>query len=93
MAELADGFVALPGGIGTLEEIIEIFTWLKLGYHAKPVGLLNTSGYYTPLLRFLEHMRHEAFLSLNHREQLIVAEEVDEMMQMMGASGLRHSPP
>ena len=91
MAELADGFVALPGGIGTLEEIIEIFTWLKLGYHAKPVGLLNTAGYYTPLLQFLEHMRHEAFLSLNDHEQLIVAGEVDQMMESMGAARLRQS--
>jgi uncharacterized protein (TIGR00730 family) len=89
MAELADGFVALPGGIGTLEEIIEIFTWLKLGYHAKPVGLLNTAGYYTPLLRLLEHMRDEAFLSVSHREQLIVADEVEQMMQSMGAASLR----
>src|SRR6266545_5407107 len=66
MAQLANAFVALPGGIGTLEEVIEIFTWLQLGLHLKPVGLLNTCGFYDLLLRFLAHMRDEKFLSSKH---------------------------
>ena len=57
MAQLSDFFVALPGGIGTLEEVIEIFTWLQLGLHLKPVGILNAAGFYDPLLQLLDHMR------------------------------------
>ena len=72
MAQLADFFVALPGGIGTLEEVIEIFTWLQLGLHLKPVGLLNVGGFYDPLLQFLDHMRDEQFLTPAHRAMLTV---------------------
>ena len=62
MAERADAFLALPGGIGTFEELFEVWTWRQLGYHDKPIGLLNTAGYYDPLLGFLGHSVEEQFL-------------------------------
>lgn len=63
MADLSDGFIALPGGLGTLEETMEMITWRQLGYHDKPVGLLNVRGYYDPLLGFLRRAREEGFVS------------------------------
>jgi uncharacterized protein (TIGR00730 family) len=63
MAERADAFIALPGGIGTLEELYEVWTWRQLGYHRNPIGLLNTAGYYDDLLRFMRHTVKEGFLS------------------------------
>ena len=73
MAELADGFIALPGGLGTLEEFAEIVTWSQLGLHAKPTGLLNLDGFYDPFLTFLDHMVGERFLRPEHRA-LVLAE-------------------
>ncbi len=72
MAELADGFVALPGGIGTLEEFFEIWTWGQLGMHDKPCGLLNVAGYFDPLLEFLDHAVSEKFVRDVHRAMVIV---------------------
>ena len=72
MAELADGFVALPGGIGTLEEFFEIWTWGQLGMHAKPCGLLNIAGYFDPLLAFLDRAVEERFVRQTHRDMVIV---------------------
>jgi uncharacterized protein (TIGR00730 family) len=72
MAELADGFIALPGGIGTLEEFFEIWTWGQLGMHQKPCGLLNVAGYFDPLLEFLDHAVAEKFVREVHRAMVIV---------------------
>ena len=72
MAELADGFVALPGGIGTLEEFFEIWTWAQLGMHDKPCGLLNVAGYFDPLLEFLDRAVAEKFVREVHRKMVIV---------------------
>lgn len=72
MAELSDGFVALPGGIGTFEELFEIWTWAQLGMHTKPVGLLNVAGYYDALITFLDHAAQEQFMKPAQRELLIV---------------------
>jgi len=72
MADLADGFIALPGGIGTLEEIFEMWTWAQLGFHQKPCGLLNVSGYYDKLSEFLDYVVTEEFVRLAHREMLII---------------------
>jgi uncharacterized protein (TIGR00730 family) len=72
MAELADGFIALPGGIGTLEEFFEIWTWGQLGMHAKPCGLLNVAGYFDPLLQFLDHAVAERFVREVHRSMVVV---------------------
>ena len=75
MAELSDGFIALPGGIGTLEEIFEIWTWAQLGFHAKPCGLLNVAGYYDGLIAFLDHAVAEQFVKPLHRSILSVEQE------------------
>ena len=72
MAELADGFIALPGGIGTLEEFFEIWTWGQLGMHDKPCGLLNVAGYFDPLLEFLDRAVAEKFVRDVHRSMVIV---------------------
>lgn len=73
MDELSDGVVALPGGLGTLEELFEMLTWSQLGLHAKPCGLLNADGYYDALLRFLDHVQHEGFVQARHRGLLLCA--------------------
>jgi uncharacterized protein (TIGR00730 family) len=75
MAELSDGFIAMPGGIGTFEEIFEVWTWAQLGIHAKPCGLLNVAGYYDWLTTFLDHAAAEQFLKPQHRGVLIVEQE------------------
>jgi uncharacterized protein (TIGR00730 family) len=85
MAELADGFVALPGGIGTLEEFFEIWTWAQLGIHAKPCGLLNESGYFTPLLRFLDHAVEEQFVSESHRAMVIIESDPEVLLQRLAS--------
>jgi uncharacterized protein (TIGR00730 family) len=72
MAELADGFVALPGGIGTLEEFFEAWTWGQLGMHQKPCGLLNVAGYFDPLLQFLDRAVEEKFVREVHRDMVVV---------------------
>lgn len=72
MAELADGFIALPGGAGTFEEIFETWTWAQLGFHAKPCGLLNIAGYYDKLADFLDHAAQERFMREEHRTMLMV---------------------
>ncbi len=72
MAELADGFVALPGGVGTLEEFFEIWTWGQLGMHQKPCGLLNIAGYFDPLLEFLDRAVEEKFVREVHRAMVVV---------------------
>ncbi|HEX2838498.1 MAG TPA: TIGR00730 family Rossman fold protein [Phycisphaerales bacterium] len=72
MATLADAFIALPGGLGTLDELFEILAWAQLGIHAKPVGLLNTCNYYDKLWAFMDHVESENFLRLNHRTQVLV---------------------
>jgi uncharacterized protein (TIGR00730 family) len=75
MADLADGFIALPGGIGTFEEIFEVWTWAQLGTHDKPVALLNAAGYYDKLIAFLDHVTDEMFVRKSQRDMLQVASE------------------
>ena len=81
MAKLADGFVALPGGIGTLEEFFEIWTWAQLGVHEKPCGLLNAAGYFDPLLAFLDRAVEERFVRTVHREMVIVESDPRALLQ------------
>jgi len=83
MAELSDGFVALPGGIGTLEELIEVYTWSQLGLHAKPLGVLNVSGYYDGLAAFLDHAVASGFLRPEHRAVLAVEADVDALLERL----------
>ncbi len=75
MATLSDGFIAMPGGAGTLEEFFEVWTWAQLGEHGKPCGLLNVNGYYDPLLAFLDHIVAQKFLSAKHRNMVLVERE------------------
>ena len=81
MSELSDGFVALPGGNGTLEEFFEVLTWAQLGEHGKPCGLLNVAGYYDPLLRVFDRMVEKDFLRGAHRELVLVAEDPSSLLQ------------
>lgn len=85
MAELADGFVALPGGLGTLEEIAEALTWAQLGIHAKPCGLLDVAGYYAPLIDWLDGAVTERFVRPAHRRQLVVASEPEALLAALRA--------
>jgi hypothetical protein len=80
MAELSDGFIALPGGIGTLEELFEIWTWAQLGFHNKPCGLLNVEGYYDSLIGFLDHVLGEQFVKKEHHAMLIVETNPDLLL-------------
>jgi uncharacterized protein (TIGR00730 family) len=89
MAELADAFVALPGGIGTLEELIEVYTWSQLGIHDKACGVLNVRGYYDGLATFLDHAVSEGFLRAQHRAVLSVAEDPAELLDALAA----YEPP
>ena len=83
MAELADGFIALPGGYGTFEEFFEVLAWSQLGWHQKPFGLLDIAGFYSPLLKFLDHTREEGFIRPLHRELVIVADGVEKILSQM----------
>jgi len=89
MASLSDGFLVLPGGIGTLEEFFEVWTWGQLGEHSKPVGLVNAGGYYDGLVRFLDAMRAEGFLKPKHREMLMVADSPSDVLDAFA----RYEPP
>ena len=80
MAELADGFVALPGGIGTLEELFEVWTWAQLGLHAKPCALLDAGGFYGPLAAFLDHLVDAGFVREAHRDMLLTAHSPEELL-------------
>ncbi len=83
MAELSDGFVALPGGIGTLEELFEAWTWAGLAIHAKPVAVLDVDGYFDPLLEMADRMVDEGFLPPNLRSSLLTAEEPDALVDAL----------
>ena len=80
MASLADGFLALPGGLGTLEETLEVLTWAQLGIHAKPIGVINVEGYYDPLLRWLSHAVAEGFVRREHLGLLLFADTAAELL-------------
>jgi uncharacterized protein (TIGR00730 family) len=85
MAELSDGFIAMAGGIGTMEEFFEVLSWAQLGIHGKPCGLLNTGGYYDHLIEFLDGAVVQGFLKRKHRSLLIVANEPSEMLSRFEA--------
>lgn len=83
MQEESDGFIALPGGMGTLEELFEIVTWLQLGLHQKPIGLLNVNGYYDDLLNLFENMVRRGFLSLDNYDLMLVDTDIDQLLHKM----------
>ena len=83
MAELSDAFIALPGGLGTLEELFEVWTWGQLGYHAKPLGLLDVNGFYEKLGGFLDQIVEEGFVRPQHRAMLLLGRQPDELLDAM----------
>jgi uncharacterized protein (TIGR00730 family) len=83
MAELSDGFIALPGGYGTLEEFCEVLTWTQLGLHAKPCALLNVAGYYDALLRLFDHAVAEQFVVPANRELVLIDDDPDALVERM----------
>jgi uncharacterized protein (TIGR00730 family) len=85
MAELSDAFIALPGGIGTLEELFEVYTWAQLGIHAKPLGLMDVAGYYRPLVAFLDHSVQQGFLRPSTRSLLAVGDDLDDLLVALAA--------
>jgi len=89
MFEKADAFVALPGGIGTLEELVEQMTWAQLGRHTKPILMLSTNGFWKPLLTLLAHMREQGFIRPGLELSYLVAERVEEVIPMLEASARR----
>ena len=89
MADLSDGFVAMPGGFGTLDEFFEIVTWAQLGLHRKPCGLFNVHGYFHPLLGFLAHAVQEGFVRREHHAMITVADSAGALLDLME----KHQPP
>jgi len=89
MAELADGFISMPGGFGTLEETIEMLTWTQLGIHEKPIGLLNVEGYFDRLCEFIDHMVSEGFLVQGFRDMILMDDKPDGLLDKM----IQFSPP
>jgi uncharacterized protein (TIGR00730 family) len=90
MSDLTDlGFIALPGGLGTLEELFEVWTWGQLGYHNKPVALLNCGGFFDPLLKFLDHATAEGMIRETYRKMLLVEDEPSRLLERMRA----YDPP
>lgn len=85
MGELSDAFIVLPGGIGTLDELFEVWSWTQLGLHSKPCGLLNTEHYFDPLLEFLDRAAHEGFISRRSRESLLVETDSDRLIAALQA--------
>ncbi len=85
MADLSDGFAALPGGAGTLEEVFEVWTWGQLGYHRKPVGFLNVDAYFDRLVEFLDHQYEERFMRREHRQMLIVDTSPQRLLDQFAA--------
>jgi uncharacterized protein (TIGR00730 family) len=92
MADLADGFIALPGGLGTFEEFFEVWTWGQLGLHAKPCGLLDVCGYFHHLIQFLDHAVEERFLRQENRNLLLWATEPDKLLDLFENYRPSHVP-
>jgi hypothetical protein len=85
MAELSDGFIAMPGGIGTMEEFFEVLSWAQLGLHEKPCALLNVAGYYDPLIQFLDHAVKQDFIKPKHRALLVVENDAVRLLDRLDA--------
>ena len=90
MYSMSDAFICLPGGIGSLEELLEVFTWLQLGYHSKPVLVLNINGFYNNLIKQFEIMVEEGFLKESHLANLIVKENLDNLLNEIFSAEIHH---
>lgn len=90
MLDLADAFIAMPGGIGTMDEIFEAWTWGQLGIHTKPVGLLNVEGYFDSLIEYLSTMVRQGFLSQKHHDRLYISESPSDLLEKMRLSNTQH---
>jgi uncharacterized protein (TIGR00730 family) len=93
MAERSDAFLALPGGIGTFEELFEVWTWRQLGYHDKPLGLLNVAGYYDALLGFLRHSESQGFMAAAQTELLLIGSDPLALVDRLGAMAALATAP
>ena len=93
MAERSDAFLALPGGLGTFEELFEVWTWRQLGYHDKPLGLLNVDGYYDALLAFIATTMEQGFVAATQRDLLLVDASASPLLQRLGESAQRAGEP
>ena len=87
MADLSDGFIAMPGGMGTLEELFEMLTWAQLGIHSKPVGLLNVNGFYDGLIAFVAHQQQEGFVRPGHAALMMAEVQADDMVKRLIGQG------
>jgi uncharacterized protein (TIGR00730 family) len=85
MLDLSDAFIALPGGFGTLEEVAELLTWAQLGFHSKPVGMMNVAGYFDPFLSFLDRAVTEGFIKQEHRDMLFVSDDPAALLKCFGS--------
>jgi len=89
MSELADAFIALPGGFGTLEELFEVISWAQLGIHRKPIGLFNIAGYFDPLVAFIDHAIGEGFIKPKYRELFLLSSDPAELLDLLAS----YQPP
>ena len=83
MAQLADGFIGLPGGYGTMEEIMEVITWSQINIHSKPIGLLNINNFYNGIIEWVDHATKEGFISSAHRQLLCCENNVEDLLYKM----------
>jgi uncharacterized protein (TIGR00730 family) len=83
MYELCDGIIALPGGYGTMEELFEMLTWSQLGLHTKPIGLLNTGGFYAEFILMIEKMHQKGFIQDSHKKMLLINDNIEELLLAM----------
>jgi uncharacterized protein (TIGR00730 family) len=86
MTELTDAFVAIPGGVGTLDELFEAWSWNALGYHAKPFALLNVDGFWDGMIAFLDHVAASGFMSAARRDQLLVADGIEQAIDLLDSA-------
>ncbi len=92
MAESSDGFLALPGGYGTLEELFEVITWAQLGFHSKPCGLLNVENFFDPLLHMLDQAAQQQFMSTDNRDLLLTSNDVEEILNLLTETHPHENP-
>ena len=83
MAQLSEGFIALPGGFGTMEEVMEALTWSQINVHRKPIGLLNTNGFYDGVIQWVNHAHNEGFISDAHRQMMCVSTDIEDLLKQM----------